>query len=549
MASLGFSSSIVLRESWRSLGNRRWVGTMRTTGAGTITQALIDTQQDATRIPYIKIYINGVDYSARLLYLEHHEEAYRERSVIGLSNRDGTLDTLNILGKVFNIGYGYDSSGNGGSSTDKVDTAPLWVKSYQIITIAGERVYQIYAEGAWMRLREQKVITNVTGPQAGDATHDPYGKTFAASHTVYALLALIIEGAMSWDLVDTPPDDGIIDTFQPVFEVNQMPFENAAALIYRLLWMTKVYLRLEAGSPATTPRFRVIYPQDADSTDETYRSAQANWFVEYVEKPTLLIPNSIVVLCNRDVEGSWDSLIVGTAVDQPSIDAYAEIVQSYIDGSITTQANANNRAAAILARLEGEILAGRLIIPHDARVELYDKPDIIDDRTASTRTWPSDEIVRITNIIHRYNRDEQVYELELALGEVSSDFGRPQWLSRARPTIPETAKDVRAVPSAEGFEFLPKGPTEPSAEGFEFLQPSAEGFEFLKPVSPTIREEIRAGYARGVERSRRIEVAVGKVWRAVTPWREEAGETFGSEIMERFRTVSKFFGGFFGGRR
>jgi len=51
-----------------------------------------------------------------------------------------------------------------------------------------------------------------------------------------------------------------------------------------------------------------------------------------------------------------------------------------MDGTITNQTDANNRAAAILTRIQAEQLAGRLVIPHDARVELYDKVTVHDAR-------------------------------------------------------------------------------------------------------------------------------------------------------------------------
>ena len=347
----------------------------RTTGAGTITQALLDTQGDAGRTPYIKIYINSTDYSSRLLYLEHHEEAYRDRAIIGLSNRDNALDAVDLDGQEFEIGYGYDTSGNGGSTTDKVDTATLWVKSHQIISVQGERIYQIYAEGMWMRLREQKVIAGITGDSP------LYDNIFNATHTVYGLIELVLEGAMSWTLNALPAtDDGIIDAFRPVFEINQMPYEHAAALLYRLLWMTKMYLRAKSGKA-----WDVVYPQTGDSVDETYYSYQAHWFAEYAEKTILLIPNSILVLCNQDPTGEWDTpaypLITGTASDATQIAKYTEIVQPFLAGNIRTPTDANNRAASILSKLKSEILAGRLVIPHDAQVELYDRVEIVDGRT------------------------------------------------------------------------------------------------------------------------------------------------------------------------
>lgn len=351
---------------------------MRTVTAGTITQALIDAQEASGKVPYIKIYINSTDYSSRLLYLEHHEEAYRDRAVIGLSNRDNALDDIDLDGKEFEIGYGYDSSGQGGSATDKVDTATLWVKSHLIISVMGERIYQIYAEGMWMALRKQKVISGVTGPQG-----EMYHNIFDASHTVYGLIELIIEGAMSWTLEDSPPDDDIMEEFWPVFEVNQMPFENAAALLYRLIWMTKEYLR-----PKASKTFQCVYPQTTDAVDETYYSDQAPRFLEHNEGTILLEPNGVVVLCNQDPDNEkWNTdnypLIAGTASDATQIakNALGEIVGIFLAGNIRNQDDANRRAAAILTRLKAEILSARTILPfHDCRVELYDRVQVRDLR-------------------------------------------------------------------------------------------------------------------------------------------------------------------------
>ncbi len=354
----------------------------RTVALGTITQALIDTQKVSGRTPYISININSTEYWSRLLYIEHHEEAYRERAIIGLSNRDNSLDGLDLDGKEFEIKYGYDSSAQGGSTTDTVDTATLWVKSHQIISIQGERIYQIYAEGMWMRLREQKVIAGVTGNQDGsDLGGQPYGNIFDKTKTVYDLIELIIEGALGWTLENNPPNDLIIDVFKPTFVINKSPYESAAALLYRLIWMTKEYLR-----PKASKTFQCVYPQVDDDEDEIYYSYQAHWFTEYAEKSILLIPNSIVVLCNQDpVTGDWNTidfpLIVGTNEDQTQINKYFKIIEVFQAASITSQLDADRRAQAILTKLKSEILGGRLLVPHDAQVELYDKVSIVDTRT------------------------------------------------------------------------------------------------------------------------------------------------------------------------
>jgi len=358
----------------------------RTVANGLITQALIDTQKDASRTPYIDISINDnaaagvVNYWSRLEYLEYTEEPYRDRAIIGLNNRDNALDAIDMDGQSFAIKLGYDTTAHGGSTTDTVTYPTLWVKSHQIISDQGQRIYQIYAEGMWMRLREQRVITGVTGLQG-----ELYSSIFNKTRTVYDLIELIIEGAMGWTLTDNPPDDGIIDTFRPVFEINRLPFENAAALLYRLIWMTKEYLRPRAGLT-----FQCVYPQDADAVDLTYYSNKANWFTEYVEKTILLIPNKILVLANQNPDtGDWDSLVVGEAFDYPDnftvagvyTGNYAEIIQPFVVASITNETDADNRASAILVRLKAETLAARMVAPHDCQLELYDKISVVDTRT------------------------------------------------------------------------------------------------------------------------------------------------------------------------
>ena len=65
--------------------------------------------------------------------------------------------------------------------------------------------------------------------------------------------------------------------------------------------------------------------------------------------------------------------------------------------------------------------------------------------------FPAEAITRVTNIIHRYNRKEGDYSMEVALGEVTSDFGLPEWLSRPRASIPDTDKQ-------RGIEEMAKSP-------------------------------------------------------------------------------------------
>lgn len=89
--------------------------------------------------------------------------------------------------------------------------------------------------------------------------------------------------------------------------------------------------------------------------------------------------------------------------------------------------------------------------------------------TYGASSFPADAITRVTNLIHRYNRKEGVYILELSLGEVTSDFGLPEWLSRPQPSSPVQAEarkqnqDKASIQAAIEEAFaLSGGPYDPS---------------------------------------------------------------------------------------
>lgn len=66
--------------------------------------------------------------------------------------------------------------------------------------------------------------------------------------------------------------------------------------------------------------------------------------------------------------------------------------------------------------------------------------------------FPTDAITRVTNIIHRYNRKEGVYTMEVSLGEVTTDFGLPEWLSKpttAISDVPDIEEMYKALPGAK----------------------------------------------------------------------------------------------------
>ncbi len=330
-------------------------------------------QETAANTPYVYVNINSTDYTSRLLSLEHIEEPYRDRATLMLENTDRSLDpgTTDLRGKSFSIGYGYNTT-----SGDRYSSAPiLWVKSQYSISLEGRLVCILEAEGMWEKLRELQYLLR------GDAPYYEY--PFGGVSTIKTLIAEFLnEAGMS--LNATWEDDGTMDSFKPFFKSFLPTFPSIQSLIHNtggtgILQMTKSYLRPEASNV-----FKIIYPQTADSVNETYYSNQTPFFREYTEKRNLNRPNDIKVYWGMDSEGNWNATDLGnpgSAVDQDSIDAYTTVRRVFIAPTIVNQSDANDRASAILTRLRSETLAGRLILAyHDCSVELYDKVQIVDSR-------------------------------------------------------------------------------------------------------------------------------------------------------------------------
>lgn len=331
----------------------------------TISATLKAAQEAVSVTPYVRIYINSVDYSAKLLELEHEETAYDERAFITLQNTDRALDAVDFNGQYLEIGYGCVT----GVGNEYSNTPGLWVKNQQLLSREGELICQLYCEGMWSMLRELKVLILGVAPT--------YDGVYDGTHTVYEILDLLIQVASGFSLDALgSQEDTIIDTFKPVFDVNNMPYESAGQAIYRLISMTNCYLRAQASKA-----FKVIFPQAADTANEEYYSDQGHYFWKYIEKQNLLIPNKINVFCNQDhVTGDWDDLITGEALDQDEIDKYTEVLEPHQAAEITNQVDADARADAILTRVKAEAISGMALVPHDCRVELYDKVVIYDRR-------------------------------------------------------------------------------------------------------------------------------------------------------------------------
>ena len=345
--------------------------------------ATLIAAQIAGRTPYIDFILTSrdglttYDYSStsgRLKAVEHHEEPYNVEASVMLDNHDKAVPDLR--GYWVEIGYGCVTGGG----NEHYHTSRMLVKSQFEVSAQGKLVVILALKGIWSVMEEQLVLLGVP----------PLHSTEYSTDTIYEILtALTTELAsatsVAFTLLALDTSDGIIDSFNPALEINAAPYESFGRVIQFLMELTKCYFRVKSSL-----QFEIIYPQVTDAADETYYSDPASGFpyYEYTEVRNLSIPNHVIVYANYDSEGNWiDGVpVVGEAYDSDEFTGtvysgnYMEVRGLYPAPSITNETDADNRAEAILAKARAEVLSGRLVIPHDSRVELYDRVAIFDTR-------------------------------------------------------------------------------------------------------------------------------------------------------------------------
>ncbi len=164
--------------------------------------------------------------------------------------------------------------------------------------------------------------------------------------------------------------------------------------------------------------------------------------------------------------------------------------------------------------------------------------------------FPTDAVTRVTNLVHRYNRKEGVYTLEMNLGEVTSDFGVPEWAIKPRTAVPKFP-DFTDIPEPKfprrQTVLGPGTPEEVRVQRRAGFFPGLEGERVSGGPSPVFPDRPRrldrpAGFTEEREEIKKLRRKISMGWRSLTPWREEEGETFGSEIIERLRKLRNMRG-------
>ena len=373
----------------------------------------------------------------RLEHVQHIEEPQNDSGVIMISNNNKSVPS-DLTGYLVHLGWGLNTSSGIKNNEAAGAVAPaLWVLKQSDISgaIKGQRpeLYTIFElRGVWQAILNAQPIRLGSDPYFWSDISPAFlgvgvnNIPELANKTVYGCLEYLIETSLSEQTglafyLDAlgDQDDGLIND---TAVVNPFPSNGFSLLkrddvveefgtygdfIGKLLALTNCRLRTE---PSLT--FKVIYPQDSDAVDETYYSSAASGHPFYEVNHSRIaersagtpLPNHIQIWGGEDettglplYSGNWfDSDHFTTA---PTTFTPAAIQAAYTgdfmpvtfegdeenetwDKTLVSNAQCTAKAESLGVQMKANALGTRVIIPMDARVELFDRVKTVDTRGA-----------------------------------------------------------------------------------------------------------------------------------------------------------------------
>ena len=357
--------------------------------ASSITAELLAAQQSGGRNTYTRAIFTSKDEltthdfsfdpsvtTNRFFHIEHYIYVYDDFATIVLKNEDGAVPDLK--GFYVDIGYGYDTSDDGGSGNE-YDTKPrMWVYSQQHVSAPGTQIVILLLEGIWRRMQRKLVDVE----DALDVIYFlPVLYKAFTDLTVFGLIEYLLVTIYGYTLNALGDgDDGIISAFPVIFNINVSAFDYMASMLMRLVAMTKTYpIALPAGA------FKIVYPQESDAVDLTFYSDQIQEFTEYTDRGFVLLPNHFIVYGNYVEPTAENGLITGweniiTSEVSEVGDNEEDVLEVQVAQDARTQTEVDNLRDSLLQKAKAQTISGRMLGHMDVRVQLLDKVNVIDNR-------------------------------------------------------------------------------------------------------------------------------------------------------------------------
>ena len=334
---------------------------MRTLNANHLTAQTTGKRKPYIYLPFTsKDGLTTYDYTSRNLEIVYDLFLTYNNARITLDNHDWGI--ADLRGCYIEIGFGDTYS----TVNYKQDYPRMWVKDQSEIDSPNGLYVELYLEGMIEYLKAQP---------ADHVGTKPYFRHTYEYSTRYEIIKAALEHA-GFTLNALSENDGIVDTLINDFKVNAARVESLYDIIYAAISGTHSYLRFNNNLTVD-----VIYPQTDDAVDETYYSYQAPYSYYYKEKKAELEPNHFLVYGNQNLtDKTWDNILTGEYEDTTSTARYTDVTQHLIAAGLDNTGDLTDRAEAYALRTKSEEGSAVLVIQHDSRVELLDKPQIISTR-------------------------------------------------------------------------------------------------------------------------------------------------------------------------
>jgi hypothetical protein len=337
--------------------------------------ALVAAQVAGSRLPYqkmvftdkaastatVELSTDSAAFPNRILSLDHNEEAWNDYAIVVLN--DPARDIPDLRGYWTEIGYGLTIAGSAAYSS----TPRLWVKHQQTVWARDRYTTILELEGMWARLGEM-VICNTAANTAG--TFDPSGTVlYAAGSTVYGnLSSLMTNWGFTMAGTSAAEDDGVINASTMDFYVNMSPQETALQITRGLMSMTYDYLLAQTGLT-----FKAVNPANT-AVDFTYNHNASPQYYDFVERKNTIIPNKSYVFANQDEDGNYT--ILASTTDTTGTTQYLTTSIYIRAPSVASSTQAITRAQIYVNKMHEQGVSGRVTVPHDSQIELWDRVEI-----------------------------------------------------------------------------------------------------------------------------------------------------------------------------
>jgi len=330
-----------------------------------------------------------------IVYLEHSEDPYSAECTIGIKPNLDWWEGMNLCGYQLGIGYGYHTPAHEWSIAP-----PLYVVAQHEISYEGQSLIELVCVDLW-----QKMDYHILGPdpETGDVRYMPiWDKTLTVQEIIVQLLSEM-DPAITF-VLDSEDPDHLVSSYKPSYGVEiGTPLRK---VLRDLIAMTKNSLEVEVDLTGGVYSF-VMHSKymDPDEASEYSYNTEGLLHTHFsnVRQYGLTIPNDILFVDHLPTSDIDSPQYVGEAKDLESIARFGKVYAVYAPpqgGTISGQAECQQIAECLLARIQAETDQGRMIAPHNCGQELYDVIDITDVRTGRAFTG------RVGGLTHRYASEE-----------------------------------------------------------------------------------------------------------------------------------------------